>query len=142
MITAERERVLEIRNAGTVPSEVVSEVLAMLDVEESVLDHSSRQRARVVASNTDRARRTGESCAHLEVHPAVITDGDACEDCLVEGTNWVALRQCLTCGHIGCCDSSPRQHATGHFHTTTHPVIQSAEAGEDWRWCYVDHTTG
>jgi hypothetical protein len=142
MITAERERVLEIRNAGTVPSEVVSEVLAMLDVEESVLDHAARERARVVASNTDRARRTGESCAHLDAHPAVITEAIACEDCLVEGTNWVALRQCLTCGHIGCCDSSPRQHATAHFHATTHPVIQSAEPGEDWRWCFVDHTTG
>jgi len=142
MITAERERVLEIRNAGTVPSEVVSEVLAMLDVEESVLDHSARERARVVASNTDRARRTGESCDHLDAHPAVVTEATACEDCLVEGTSWVALRQCLTCGHIGCCDSSPRQHATVHFHATTHPVIQSAEPGEDWRWCFIDHTTG
>jgi len=142
MITAERERVLEIRNAGTVPADVVSEVLAMLDVEESVLDHSARERARVVAANTDRARRTGDSCIHLVEHPAVVTDAEACEDCLAEGTFWVALRQCLTCGHIGCCDSSPRQHATAHFHATTHPVIQSAESDEDWRWCYLDHTTG
>lgn len=142
MITAERERVLEIRSAGTVPADVVSEVLAMLDIEESVLDHSARERARVVASTTDRSRRTGDSCAHLEAHPAVVAEATACEDCLAEGTSWVALRQCLTCGHIGCCDSSPRQHATAHFHASTHPVIQSAEPGEDWRWCFVDHTTG
>jgi CPA1 family monovalent cation:H+ antiporter len=114
----------------------------MLDIEESVLDHSARERARVVAATTDRSRRTGESCAHLEAHPAVVTGATACEDCLSEGTTWVALRQCLTCGHVGCCDSSPRQHATVHFHATTHPVIESAEPGEDWRWCYVDHTTG
>ena len=55
---------------------------------------------------------------------------------------WVALRRCLECGHIGCCDSSPAKHATGHFHSTQHPVIQSAQPGENWRWCYVHHTTG
>jgi CPA1 family monovalent cation:H+ antiporter len=53
----------------------------------------------------------------------------------------VALRQCLECGEVGCCDSSPLQHATEHFHATSHPVMQSAEPGEDWRWCYVHHTT-
>ena len=55
---------------------------------------------------------------------------------------WVALRQCLVCGDVGCCDSSPLRHATEHFHETEHPVIESAEPGEDWRWCYVHHTTG
>jgi uncharacterized UBP type Zn finger protein len=45
---------------------------------------------------------------------------------------------CLTCGHVGCCDSSPLQHATGHFHATGHPVMRSIEPGETWRWCYVD----
>jgi CPA1 family monovalent cation:H+ antiporter len=45
---------------------------------------------------------------------------------------------CLDCGHIGCCDNSPRRHATGHFHATQHPVIASAEPGEAWRWCYLD----
>ena len=50
--------------------------------------------------------------------------------------------RCLDCGNVGCCDSSPRQHATRHFHETTHPVMQSAEPGEDWRWCYVHHLTG
>ncbi len=78
-------------------------------------------------------------CAHLEglqpVHPHT-TKG--CEDCLKMGGRWVHLRLCLTCGHVGCCDSSPNRHATKHFHATQHPVIQSFERGEDWGWCYVD----
>ena len=58
-----------------------------------------------------------------------------------DGTSWVALRQCLTCGNLACCDSSPGQHADAHFHETQHPVMQSAEPGEEWRWCYVHHLT-
>jgi monovalent cation/hydrogen antiporter len=64
-----------------------------------------------------------------------------CGDCLREGTTWVALRQCLRCGNVGCCDSSPRRHATRHFRETQHPVMESAEPGEDWRWCYAHHLT-
>ncbi len=67
---------------------------------------------------------------------------DACEDCLKEGTQWVHLRECLTCGHVGCCDSSPRRHATRHFHETQHPVIRSVEPGERWTWCYVHEVAG
>ena len=65
-------------------------------------------------------------------------EGRACVDCLREGSRWVHLRLCLDCGHVGCCDSSPRRHATAHFRETEHPVIASAEPGETWRWCYVD----
>ncbi|HTW14287.1 MAG TPA: Na+/H+ antiporter [Nocardioides sp.] len=140
LLQAERHRVLEIRSAGTVPAEVVADVLAMLDVEESMLDVASeeRQQIRISASG----RRTGETCADLDARPAIQTVEDpACQRCLEEGLHWVALRQCLTCGNIGCCDSSTGQHATAHFHDTTHPVMQSAEPGEDWRWCYVHHLT-
>jgi CPA1 family monovalent cation:H+ antiporter len=63
---------------------------------------------------------------------------NGCAECLVEGTRWVHLRLCLGCGHVGCCDSSPRRHATAHFAATSHPVIRSYQPGEDWRWCYVD----
>ena len=80
-------------------------------------------------------------CAHLDqvkVAPPPPGSAEGCEDCLREGTEWVHLRACLTCGHIGCCDNSPRRHATAHFHATTHPLIASAEPGEDWTWCYVD----
>ena len=62
------------------------------------------------------------------------------EDCLRIGSPWVHLRLCLTCGHVGCCDSSPNRHARKHFHTSRHPIIQSFEPGEDWRYCYVDET--
>ena len=61
-----------------------------------------------------------------------------CEECLKAGTSWVHLRLCLTCGHVGCCDSSPGRHATHHYHKTTHPVMASYEPGERWAWCYID----
>ncbi|SDD27328.1 Na+/H+ antiporter [Nocardioides lianchengensis] len=139
LIEAERSRVLEIRSSGTVAAEVVADVLAMLDVEESMLDVAAEERREV---RVGAARRTGEVCAELEHHPAVETATDpVCQDCLDEGLEWVALRQCLECGNVGCCDSSAGQHATRHFHETTHPVMQSAEPGEDWRWCYVHHLT-
>ncbi|GGG31735.1 hypothetical protein GCM10011378_05330 [Hymenobacter glacieicola] len=54
------------------------------------------------------------------------------------GDTWVHLRVCQTCGHVGCCDSSKNKHATRHFHATQHPVVISAEPGEQWAWCYVD----
>ncbi|TCJ22168.1 UBP-type zinc finger domain-containing protein [Nocardioides jejuensis] len=135
----ERGRVLEIRSAGTVPSEVVRQVLAMLDVEESVLLTATAERARVISSTG--LRQSGADCVHLRAAPVVVTTGTACEECLADGRSWVSLRECLACGHTGCCDSSAGQHATAHFHATGHPVIQSAEADEDWRWCYLDHTT-
>jgi uncharacterized UBP type Zn finger protein len=52
----------------------------------------------------------------------------------------VHLRLCASCGHVGCCDSSPRRHATAHSRASTHPIVQSFEPGEDWLWCYVDST--
>jgi uncharacterized UBP type Zn finger protein len=63
---------------------------------------------------------------------------EGCEECLQSGSWWVHLRVCLTCGHVGCCDSSPNRHATRHFHATSHPIVQSMEPGEDWRWCFAD----
>jgi CPA1 family monovalent cation:H+ antiporter len=140
MIDAERSRVLEIRRSGTVASEVISEVLSMLDVEESMLDISQQSREELRA--TVSVRRTGASCEHLDTTPAIETVAEPeCGDCLREGTTWVALRQCLECGNVGCCDSSPRRHATRHFHDSQHPVMESAEPGEDWRWCYLHHLT-
>jgi len=141
MIEAERGRVLEIRDAGTVASSVVSEVLAMLDVEESMLDTASRDREEL-RTVTSRIRRTGDVCDDLLSRPAVeISDDQVCARCLEEGVQWVALRQCLECGNVACCDSSPLRHATAHFHESTHRVMQSAEPGEDWRWCYLHHLT-
>ena len=80
------------------------------------------------------------TCTHVETMdldtPPDTLDG--CGDCLREGTRWVHLRECLSCGHVGCCDNSPRRHATAHFRSTEHPVIKSFEPGESWVWCYVD----
>jgi hypothetical protein len=55
-----------------------------------------------------------------------------------DGSPWVHLRLCLTCGHVGCCDSSPLRHARGHAFAVGHPIVASFEPGESWRWCYVD----
>ena len=61
-----------------------------------------------------------------------------CEDCLRIGGKWVHLRICLTCGHVGCCDDSPNQHASAHAGATEHPIIRSLEPGEEWCWCFED----
>jgi hypothetical protein len=81
-----------------------------------------------------------EPCAHVtqvKIHH-IQRPAPGCEDCLKIGSRWVHLRTCLTCGHVGCCDSSPMRHATAHFQHTTHPIVSSAEVGETWSWCYVD----
>jgi uncharacterized UBP type Zn finger protein len=78
-------------------------------------------------------------CTHLETMRLDVTaSGAGCVECLATGGHWVHLRRCLECGHIGCCDNSPGRHATGHFHESSHPLIQSFEPGEEWIWCYVD----
>jgi uncharacterized UBP type Zn finger protein len=77
-------------------------------------------------------------CTHVDQIRDVQPSADGCEDCLKTGGSWVSLRMCLTCGHVGCCDSSPNKHATAHFHATNHPIMQSAMPGESWRWCFVD----
>lgn len=63
---------------------------------------------------------------------------ETCPECIAQGLHFVHLRLCLTCGHVGCCDSSPGRHATEHWTVHGHPVIRSHEPGEDWRWCYED----
>ena len=141
MIDAERGRVLEIRDTGTMPSEVVNQVLSMLDVEESMLDYSDEERQRVKAG----VPHTLEGdCDHLRaVRPPVEPDTPGeCGDCRREGTAWVHLRMCVLCGHVACCDSSPERHATQHHEGTGHEVMRSAESGEEWRWCFVDQLTG
>jgi len=79
-----------------------------------------------------------QQCTHISQVRDVQPSARGCEDCLKIGGTWLHLRLCLTCGHVGCCDSSPNKHATKHFHHTTHPIIKSFEPNEDWVWCYVD----
>ncbi|MFI9722466.1 UBP-type zinc finger domain-containing protein [Streptomyces sp. NPDC052396] len=79
-----------------------------------------------------------EQDPHLaQVRPVTPSTREGCEDCLRIGSTWVHLRLCLTCGHVGCCDSSPNRHARGHAQEEEHPIVQSFEPGEDWRWCFV-----
>jgi hypothetical protein len=76
------------------------------------------------------------------INPEVLPSGTGCVECLAgkkKGTWWLHLRRCAECGHIGCCDDSPNQHASKHFHATKHPIIQSFEPGEDW---FYDYTKG
>jgi hypothetical protein len=80
-------------------------------------------------------------CTHLDqirVEPPAPEAVEGCEDCLRTGDTWVHLRVCLTCGHIGCCDSSPNRHATRHAGASEHPIVRSLEPGEEWCWCYED----
>ncbi|GAC86293.1 UBP-type zinc finger domain-containing protein [Gordonia paraffinivorans] len=95
---------------------------------------------------TDAGARCPELASFpLDARPLPGPHGDrlCCEGCTALGErNWAHLRMCLDCGYIGCCDSSPRRHATAHFHESGHPVMRSAEPGESWRWCYVHHVVG
>lgn len=79
-------------------------------------------------------------CAHLDsiAIAELPQEIPGCENCLAIGGSWVHLRMCQSCGHIGCCDSSPNRHATAHALETGHPIVRSAEPGEEWSWCYVD----
>ena len=77
-------------------------------------------------------------CTHLNHVRNVKPSADGCEECLKSGDEWVQLRECLECGHVGCCDSSKNKHATKHYQETKHPIMQSFQPGESWRWCYID----
>jgi Zn-finger in ubiquitin-hydrolases and other protein len=80
------------------------------------------------------------TCAHLDQirYLDLPEPLPGCRRCLEMGSTWVHLRMCHTCGEIACCDDSPNRHATAHHHASGHPVIRSAEPGEDWSWCYPD----
>jgi CPA2 family monovalent cation:H+ antiporter-2 len=87
---------------------------------------------------TDR-QRTTEDCRHVDATTAVIPSAEGCQECLRMGKRgWVHLRVCMTCGFVGCCDSSPGTHARKHHEASGHPIIRSIEPGESWAWCYVD----
>lgn len=79
-----------------------------------------------------------EQCTHLHEFREVTPSADGCEECLASHSRWVHLRICRVCGHVGCCDDSPNRHATKHFHTTKHPVMETYDPQDGWGWCYVD----
>ncbi|CAL9556145.1 UBP-type zinc finger domain-containing protein [Streptomyces sp. enrichment culture] len=82
-----------------------------------------------------------KQCTHADAlpHPEPGPLTDTCPECRAAGTHPVQLRLCLTCGHVGCCDSSQGRHATAHYKESGHPVMRTFEPGEDWRWCFEDH---
>jgi monovalent cation/hydrogen antiporter len=139
MLIAERFEVLRVRRRGLVDQEVLGQVLDALDVEETLLDQA------VEASSEERQTdlrppMNTAGCEDLRTYesPPRPRTPEGCEDCLRDGTSWVHLRLCMTCGKVACCDSSPQRHASAHWGEAGHPVVRSFETGEAWRWCY-DH---
>ena len=145
MLRKEREELLRIRDLGSVDQSILQRVMNALDVEESILDRLSEGETTADRETDLRSPVDPDAaCEHLRVacdYPKPLTP-TGCEECLRDGSQWVHLRLCMTCGHVGCCDSSPDQHASGHFAETGHPVMRSFEPGEAWRWCFVDEATG
>ena len=146
MLAAERSTVLDLRGSGTVAQDVLRDVLVRLDVEESmldsaVLDEVTDDREELLTTPDSQIRAT--QCQHLaDAGDLPAPDHPQCLDCIREGTTPVHYRMCLSCGEVGCCDSSAGRHADRHFHETQHPVMRSVEPGEAWRWCYVDELLG
>jgi len=143
MIDAERAEVLLARDSGDVPDDVLRTVLSALDIEETVLDRVVELDSGGRSADLTPARTDG--CEHLREAqiPSRPVEAEGCIGCLEAGRrDWVHLRMCLSCGYVGCCDSSPLRHSDEHFSQRQHPVMRSAEPGEAWRWCYVDALLG
>jgi hypothetical protein len=78
-------------------------------------------------------------CTHTDqIRDVEPSSFEGCSECLATGGRWLHLRMCLTCGRVGCCDSSPNRHASKHAASEKHPIAASFEPGEDWAWCYED----
>ncbi len=144
MLQAERAAVLEIRDAGRADHEVLADVLSALDVEESMLDRVADDEEDTRDGWLLRPETGGDGCGHLVEAPCVKAPASPriCRECEREGVQWVYLRLCLACGNVGCCSSSPGNHAERHFRHSGHPVMRSFEPGEAWRWCYLDDLLG
>ena len=105
-----------------------------------VLPDATPQRAEWIDTEkpVDLMVKDGSACGHLGEIREVYPSAAGCEDCLRTGDRWVHLRACMSCGHMGCCDSSPNRHATKHYEKTAHPIMRSMERGESWGWCFVE----
>jgi uncharacterized UBP type Zn finger protein len=93
--------------------------------------------AQNISTAFDKEQRMA-ACIHVRDVRVTKTDKDYCEDCVLTGDTWLHLRMCLTCGHVGCCDSSPKRHARQHYQHKAHALVRSIEPGETWTWCYAD----
>ena len=144
MLGAERAEVLHLRSKGEFDSDVLTDVMDALDVEESMIDRRAGRAESAEGETLTTPDQTAGACVDLARAPEdrSANTPDGCEECLRDGTRWVHLRLCLACGHVGCCDSSVHKHATAHFHESLHPVMRSFEPGEAWRWCFVHEVLG
>ena len=123
------ERLVEVvtqSTLGTVPEHDSDDVHGLADPDSIVVTH--------IVDELD-------NCEHVADVQAVRPSTAGCHECLESGDRWVHLRICLTCGHVGCCDSSPHRHARAHFLETGHAMMRSVEPGEEWAYCFVDRRT-
>ncbi|WP_068253360.1 Na+/H+ antiporter [Janibacter corallicola] len=141
VLQAERAELLRIRDSGLVDHQVLAQVLGALDAEESTLESIGARTDAVRSAPLLAPERITGECEHQRDLPESVVprEPDGCEECLAKELTWLHLRVCLSCGHVGCCDSS-HGHATAHHEQTGHPVMRSLEPGEAWRWCFVDET--
>jgi CPA1 family monovalent cation:H+ antiporter len=144
MIAAERRELVRLRDEGAAEHDLLAEILQQLDIEESVLESFAADREDGERHSDVRPPQALEGgCSHLTEAPQhTKAIAPVCVGCRESGSTWVHLRKCLTCGYVGCCDSSPQVHARRHYEQTHHAVVESFEEGEAWRWCYVDSLTG
>ena len=145
VLTADEEAVPELHAAG-VSTVVLSRRAAHGQLAAAVLQRlSPPPRATPTVVDTTRvvafAASPATACVHTSVSQPVVPSTAGCAECLRTGDSWVHLRLCTSCGHVGCCDSSPGRHAAVHADSDDHPVMCSLEPGEDWGWCYLDRQT-
>lgn len=144
MLDSERAKVFAVRDRGVMDHEILDSVMQSLDLEESTILRHETQAARTRDSILLSPATHTSRCEHLQDAPMAVeplTPG-GCPECAREGRDPVHLRLCLSCGYVGCCDSSVGMHSNQHYLRTGHPVMRSFETGEAWRWCYVDRALG
>lgn len=145
MVAAERTVFIRLRDSSELDEEVLRRIQRRLDLEESLLMGLDEDYAQLEGHQDVLPPAATPQCGDLrDARTEVgVADPRECEDCVAEGrSDWVHLRRCLTCEHVACCDSSPARHADAHFVQTSHRVMGSAEAGENWRWCYKHQKLG
>jgi CPA1 family monovalent cation:H+ antiporter len=145
MVNAEREVFVQLRDSGELDDDVLRMIQRRLDLEESMLIGIDHAYSSLEGHQEVLPPHGAPGCNHLEEAPSEtpVADPRECPTCVELGRrDWVHLRACLSCGQIGCCDSSPLRHATAHYEAEGHPVMGSAEEGESWRWCFKHQRIG
>jgi K+:H+ antiporter len=111
---------------------------SLSEAEAAVLDAAAERRKVDTTQTVELQPQPGAACEHVDRIRPQRPRTPGCAECLAAGDRWVHLRLCMSCGHVGCCDSSPNKHATAHWRATEHPIMRSLEPGETWGWCFPD----